>query len=174
MPSLTPPLLAGARADARRGELPETGMEPGERRRLSPASLEGDLREENSQCRARPLLAARGLRRERGGGKGLRRKAQGAVWTKGVQGHEAPRGRSGRRAAESVLGTFPGPLLRLPAPSTPAPDPPSSSSPLPSTLLPSKLADLRAPLGKLVQSPTLTLRRCPGGLSSGEPFPGPE
>ncbi|XP_060512040.2 protein monoglycylase TTLL8 isoform X7 [Panthera onca] len=48
MPSLTPPLLAGARADARRGELPEeVGMEPGERRRLSSASLEGDLREEN-------------------------------------------------------------------------------------------------------------------------------
>ncbi|XP_049482511.1 protein monoglycylase TTLL8 isoform X1 [Panthera uncia] len=47
MPSLTPPLLAGARADARRGELPEAGMEPGERRRLSSASLEGDLREEN-------------------------------------------------------------------------------------------------------------------------------
>lgn len=113
MPSLTPPLLAGARADARRGELPETGMEPGETRRLSSASLEGDLREENSQCRARPLLAARGLRRERGGGKGLRRKAQGAVWTKGVQGHEAPRGRSGRRAAESVMGTH---LPRTPPP----------------------------------------------------------
>ncbi|XP_047722295.1 uncharacterized protein LOC125170125 isoform X3 [Prionailurus viverrinus] len=39
--------LQGARADARRGELPETGMEPGETRRLSSASLEGDQREEN-------------------------------------------------------------------------------------------------------------------------------
>uniref|UniRef100_G1L665 Tubulin tyrosine ligase like 8 n=1 Tax=Ailuropoda melanoleuca TaxID=9646 RepID=G1L665_AILME len=32
---------------ARKGELPEAGMEPGERKRLSSASLEGDPREEN-------------------------------------------------------------------------------------------------------------------------------
>ncbi|XP_032201744.1 protein monoglycylase TTLL8 isoform X9 [Mustela erminea] len=46
-PSPTPPLLAGARAGARRGELPEAGMEPAERKRLPSASLEGDPGEEN-------------------------------------------------------------------------------------------------------------------------------
>ncbi|XP_045866872.1 LOW QUALITY PROTEIN: protein monoglycylase TTLL8 [Meles meles] len=45
-PSPTPPLLAGARAGARRDELPAARMEPAERKRLPSASLGADPGEE--------------------------------------------------------------------------------------------------------------------------------
>lgn len=72
-----PPLLAGARAGARKGELPEAGMEPGERKRLSSASLEGDPREENSQCRSRPPSGRPRFKARTGWGRAARTRSSG-------------------------------------------------------------------------------------------------